>query len=126
MRYFSSAFLSCIVVAVLNSSNAWADHEPHWYSYNGARSRTNIIEFAPSAEPRILTFKSIGSDPLVNRKMDDILEGTFLRHCETSLVWGSMLLNCTMVKLVTAALKNTWVKRSLHTQKQSIHTIKVL
>jgi TctA family transporter len=28
MRYFSCAILSCIAVAVLNSSNAWADHGP--------------------------------------------------------------------------------------------------
>ena len=74
MHYFSSACLSWIAVTVLNSSNAWADHEPHAYSYNGARSRTNIIEFAPSAEPRLLTSKSVSSDPVVNRKMDDLLE----------------------------------------------------
>jgi hypothetical protein len=92
MHYFSSACLSWIAVTVLNSSNAWADHEPHAYSYNGARSRTNIIEFAPSAEPRLLTIKSIGSDQMVNRKMDDLLEGFFSQAIAGIVVKGEEVL----------------------------------
>ena len=92
MRYFSCAILSWIAVTVLYSSNAWADHEPHAYSYNGARSRTNIIEFAPSAEPRLLTFKSVGSDQIVNRKMDDLLEGFFSQGIAAIVVQGEEVL----------------------------------
>jgi len=92
MRYFSCAILSWIAVAVLNSSNAWADHEPHAYSYNGAKSRLNIIEFAPSAEPRLLTFKRIGSDQMVNRKMDDVLEGFLSQGIAGIVVQGEEVL----------------------------------
>lgn len=92
MRYLSCAILSWIAVAVLNASNAWADHESHAYSYNGARSRTNIIEFAPSAEPRLLTFKSIGSDQMVNRKMDDVLGGFLSQGIAGIVVQGEEVL----------------------------------
>jgi CubicO group peptidase (beta-lactamase class C family) len=92
MQFFSNNILSCIAVAVLISSNAWADHEPHAYSYNGARSRANIIEFAPSAQPRLLNYKSVSSDPVVNRKMDDLLEGIFSQGIAGIVVKGEEVL----------------------------------
>lgn len=56
-------------------TSARADHEPQAYSYTGAKSRSNAIEFSPSATPRPLKRDRMGSDPLILAKMDDLLEG---------------------------------------------------
>lgn len=71
------SFFCLVAIVAINNSTAWADHEPQAYSYNGARSRTNIVEFPPSPSPRLLNFNNMGTDQSVNRKMDDLLVGMF-------------------------------------------------
>lgn len=63
------------VLGCLSASFASADHEPFAYSFSGARSRTNAIEFKPSPIPRFLARDRVGSDPLIQKKMDELLNG---------------------------------------------------
>ncbi len=65
----------CPVTLLFASVLAWADHEPQSYSYSGARSRSNAIEFKPSTDPRLLNRERIGSDQVIKQKMDELLEG---------------------------------------------------
>lgn len=76
----------------LYCSAAWADHEPQAYSYSGARSRASAVEFPPASVPRTITRDRLGSDPIVSRKMDDLLDGVFSSGLAGIAVQGDQLL----------------------------------
>ena len=92
MGRLASFKLGIFIFMSMSLSAAWGDHEPYSYSYNGAKSRRNIVEFRPSTEPRVLRIDKIGSDPLVNKKMDDLLEGMFSQGIAGIAVKGDEIL----------------------------------
>lgn len=67
---------ACIASAGLFlATSALADHEPLSYTYQGARSRPNVVTFQPAPAPRPLGTGRLGSDPVIAKKLDDLLQG---------------------------------------------------